>query len=297
MPQNKRVVTVEGHRITLTNPGKVLYPATGTTKADVLAYYTAIADVLIPHIADRPATRKRWVNGVGTVNEPGEAFFQKDLDKSTPSWVKRHAIQHKTHVNQYPLVNDLATLTWLAQIASLEIHVPQWRFDRDGGQQNPDRLVLDLDPGDGVTLADCAQVARYARVSLESMGIDCLPVTSGGKGIHLYAALDGTRTSEQVSDIAHEVARALQFDHPDLIVSRMKKSLRAGKVFIDWSQNHASKTTITPYSLRGRLRPTVAAPRTWEELASRDLAQLEYEQALQRFAKQPDPLEVLLSRQ
>ena len=227
MPQNKRVVTVDGHRITLTSPDKVLYPATGTTKADVLAYYTAIVDVLIPHIAHRPATRKRWVNGVGTVNEPGEAFFQKNLDKSTPLWVKRHPIQHKTHINEYPLVNDLATLTWFAQIA----------------------------------------------------------------------ALDGTRTSEQVSGVAHELARALQFDHPDLIVSKMKKSLRVGKVFIDWSQNQVSKTTVTPYSLRGRLRPIVASPRTWEELASRDLAQLEYEQALQRFAKQPDPLAVLLSGQ
>jgi bifunctional non-homologous end joining protein LigD len=123
--QKKQVVSVGGHRLTLTNLDKVLYPETGTTKADVLAYYAEVADLLIPHAADRPATRKRWVNGVGTAEHPGKVFFQKNLDESTPSWVKRRAIEHKNHTNEYPLVNDVATLIWLAQIAALEIHVPQ----------------------------------------------------------------------------------------------------------------------------------------------------------------------------
>jgi bifunctional non-homologous end joining protein LigD len=286
----KQIVTVEGHRIALTNLDKVLYPETGTTKADVLAYYAAIAPFLLPHSTGRPATRKRWVNGVGTAENPGEVFFQKNLDNSAPSWVTRGRIEHSDHANEYPLVNNLATLTWFAQIASLEIHVPQWRFGRTGQQLNPDRLVLDLDPGEGVGLAECAEVARFARTILTDMGLDPMPVTSGSKGIHLYAALDGKQTSDQVSEVAHELARVLEADHPDLIVSDMKKSLRAGKVLVDWSQNNAAKTTITPYSLRGRAHPTVAVPRTWKELAAKDLAHLDYEQVMRRMKRRADPL-------
>jgi bifunctional non-homologous end joining protein LigD len=285
-----QVVSVDGHRIKLSNLDKVLYPATQTTKRDVIDYYARIAEFLIPHAANRPATRKRWVHGVGTADEPGQVFFQKNLDDSTPSWVKRRAIAHKEHTNDYPLVNDLATLTWLAQIAALEIHVPQWQFGRTGTQKNPDRLVLDLDPGPGVGLPECAEVARLAREILVGMGLDPLPVTSGSKGIHLYAALDGKQTSDEVATVAHELARALEADHPDLVVSDMKKSLREGRVLVDWSQNNGNKTTIVPYSLRGRERPTVAAPRTWRELSSKNFAQLEYTEVLARVAKNGDPL-------
>ncbi|MCU1407898.1 MAG: ATP-dependent ligase [Glaciihabitans sp.] len=287
------VVTVGGHRITLTNLDKVLYPETGTTKAEVAAYYAAVAEVMIPHVRDRPATRKRWVNGVGTADKAGQVFFQKNLDDATPDWVTRRTIEHSDHSNEYPLVNNVATLTWLAQIAALEIHVPQWRFRRDGTARNPDRMVLDLDPGPGVGLAECAEVARLARTILTGMGLDPMPVTSGSKGIHLYAALDGKQTSDDVSAIAHELARALEADHPDLVVSDMKRSLRDNKVLVDWSQNNASKTTIAPYSLRGTLRPFVAAPRTWRELASPKLAQLEYPEVLRRIAKRGDPLAAL----
>jgi bifunctional non-homologous end joining protein LigD len=284
------VVEIDGHRLKLTNLDKVLYPETGTTKADVIGYYAAIADVMIPHTRDRPATRKRWVHGVGTVDHPAEVFFQKNLDEGTPSWVKRRTIKHKTSTNDYPLVNDKATLVWLAQIASLEIHVPQWRISRNGTPKNPDRLVLDLDPGEGVTLTDCAEVARLARDILTDMGLEPMPVTSGSKGIHLYAALDGKQTSDEVSAVAHELARALEADHPDLVVSDMKRAIRAGKVFVDWSQNHAAKTTIAPYSLRGRFTPTVAAPRTWRELASKDLEHLDYKEVLARVKRRGDPL-------
>jgi bifunctional non-homologous end joining protein LigD len=287
---DSEVVEIDGHRLKLTNLDKVLYPETGTTKADVIGYYAAIADVMIPHTLDRPATRKRWVHGVGTPDHPGEVFFQKNLDEGTPSWVKRRTIKHKTSTNDYPLVNDKATLVWLAQIAALEIHVPQWRISRNGTPKNPDRLVLDLDPGEGVTLADCAEVARLARDILTDMGLEPMPVTSGSKGIHLYAALDGKQTSDQVSAVAHELARVLEADHPDLVVSDMKRAIRAGKVFVDWSQNNAAKTTIAPYSLRGRFTPTVAAPRTWRELASKDLAQLDYKDVLTRVKRRGDPL-------
>jgi bifunctional non-homologous end joining protein LigD len=280
-----QTVTIDGHRLKLTNLDKVLYPETGTTKADVLDYYAHVADVLIPHAANRPATRKRWVHGVGTDEEPGEMFFQKNLDeRSTPQWVRRRELQHSDHVNVYPLVNDLATLTWLGQIAALEIHVPQWQFGRTGARKNPDRMVLDLDPGPGAGLRECAEVARWARAILKDMGLEPMPVTSGSKGIHLYAALDGRQTSDQVSEVAHELARALEADHPDLVVSDMKKTLRDGKVLVDWSQNNGNKTTITPYSLRGRSHPMVAAPRTWKELESPSLAQIDYREMMLRVA-------------
>ncbi len=286
-------VDIGGRRLKLTNLDKVMYPETGTTKAEVIAYYAAVADVMIPHTRDRPATRKRWVHGVGTAEDHGTVFFQKNLDSSAPDWLKRGTITHKSGTNVYPLVDDKATLVWLAQIASLEVHVPQWRFGRNGQPMNPDRLVLDLDPGDGITLADCAEVARLARVILVDMGLDPMPVTSGSKGIHLYAALDGSQNSDAVSAVAHELARALEADHPSLVVSDMKRAIRAGRVFVDWSQNNAAKTTIAPYSLRGRLHPTVAAPRTWKELESKDLAHLDFEEVMRRVARDGDPLSEL----
>lgn len=284
-------VTVDGHKIRLTSLDKVLYPETGDTKADVLSYFAAIADHLIRHARNRPVTRKRWVNGVGTPEKPGQVFFQKNLDESAPNWLKSFPIEHKDHTNNYPVLNDLATLTWLGQIAALEIHVPQWQFGPRGKINNPDRLVLDLDPGEGAGLRECAEVARHARSILLDMGLDPRPVTSGSKGIHLYAALDRKQTADQVSAVAHELARALEADHPKLAVSDMKKTLRKGKVLVDWSQNNPNKTTVAPYSLRGRFRPMVAAPRTWEELDDPNLDQLDYEQVLERVEKDGDLLE------
>ncbi|MEL4318007.1 ATP-dependent DNA ligase [Leifsonia sp. YIM 134122] len=285
-----QLVSIAGHRLKISNLDKVLYPESGTTKADVLGYYAAIAPVMLPHVIFRPATRKRWVHGVGTPDAPGQTFFQKDLPAGTPDWVPRADVPHSDHDNTYPLVNNAAVLAWLAQAAALEIHVPQWRFTADGARRNPDRIVLDLDPGDGIGLAECAEVAHLARTILTGMGLDPLPVTSGSKGIHLYAQLDERQTSDQVSAVARELARALEADHPDLVVSDMKKTLRTGKVLVDWSQNNGNKTTIAPYSLRGRFRPTVAAPRTWKELTSPSLAQLEYDEVLSRVAKGGDAL-------
>lgn len=286
-------VDIDGKKLKVTNLDKVLYPESNTTKRDVIDYYARIAEVLIPHAANRPATRKRWVHGVGTTDAPGDMFFQKNLDDSTPAWVKRRSIEHSDHSNEYPLVNDRATLAWLAQIAALEIHVPQWQFGRTGVRKNPDRLVLDLDPGPGAGLLECAEVARWARDILQEMGLEPMPVTSGSKGIHLYAALDGKYDSDAVSSVAHELARALEADHPDLVVSDMKKSLRDGKVLVDWSQNNGSKTTVAPYSLRGRSRPMVAAPRTWRELSSPSLEHLDFKQVLARVAKKGDILAAL----
>ena len=286
-------VTVGGHRLRLTNLDKVLYPATGTTKADVLSYYADIAPWFIAHARWRPATRKRWVDGVGSPEHPGKVFFEKNLPVSTPPWVKRFTIAHADHENEYPVVNDVATLTWLAQVAALEIHVPQWRFSPRGRPKNPDRLVLDLDPGEGAGLPECVEVAKSARTMLRGMGLEPMPVTSGSKGIHLYAGLPGDKTSEEISAVAHEIARQLEAENPRLVVSDMKKSLRGGKVLVDWSQNNAAKTTVSPYSLRGRELPTVAAPRTWRELSSANLRQLTYDEVLKRVKRRGDPLAVL----
>lgn len=290
MPPGEQWVTVAGRRLKVTNLDKVMYPATGTTKADVFAYYAAIAPVLIPQAAWRPVTRKRWVNGVGTAEEPGQVFFRKDLEDSAPDWVPRFAIRHSSGTNVYPLANHPAVLAWFAQLAALELHVPQWRFAPDGVPQPPDRMVIDLDPGDGVTLVDCAVVARLCREVLVEMGMDAVPVTSGSKGIHLYVPLPGDHSSAEVSAVAREMALALEADHPDLVVSLQRKALRAGRVLLDWSQNNASKTTVCPYSLRGRLRPTVAAPRTWDELADSALAHLDHEQVLERVRRGIDPI-------
>jgi bifunctional non-homologous end joining protein LigD len=286
-----QVVTIGGRTIKLSNLDKVLYPKSQTTKADVLSYYAQVGPTMLPHLRDRPATRKRWPDGVGEVKgKRPTVFFNKDLGAGTPDWVQRRTIAHKDHDNDYPVINDLATLTWLAQLAALEIHVPQWRFGPDGTPHNPDRLVLDLDPGPGVSLAQCAWTAMLVRDILRDIGHDPVPVTSGSKGIHLYAPLDGSQTPEQATEVARELALALESDHPDLVISTMKRSERDGKVFIDWSQNNGAKTTVSPYSLRGRDRPWVAAPRTWEELEDPDLWQLEYQEVITRLADLGDPL-------
>jgi len=286
-------VEVDGHRIALTHLRKVLYPASGTTKSDVIAYFAEVAHAMIPHLADRPVTRKRWPDGVTTA-----PFFHKDLPKGTPGWVPRRTIRHSDGPKDYPIVDSPATLAWLGQIAALELHVPQWTFASAPGNGEiteagfdvvrPNRLVFDLDPGPGVELADCAVVARAVRERMDGSAL--VPVTSGSKGIHLYSWLDGSLTSDEASAYAREIAEAIEQDLPDLVVSRMAKSLRRGKVFIDWSQNNGSKTTIAPYSLRGREWPSVAAPRTWEELADPELRHLEYGEVLELLAVAADPM-------
>ncbi|MEA5457240.1 ATP-dependent DNA ligase [Sinomonas sp. JGH33] len=285
MAAKRESVTVEGRKLSLSNLDKVLYPDAGVTKADILDYLRTVGPAMIPAIRDRPATRKRWVHGVGTKDEPGEVFFQKNLDAATPKWVKRVTLEHRHSTNTYPLVNDLATLVWLGQIASLEIHVPQWRVDAKGRMLHPDRMVLDLDPGPGAGLPECVEVARLIKPILDDLGLAAVPVTSGSKGIHLYAKLDMKQSWERVSSVAHELARSLAADHPDLVVSDQKKTLREGRVLVDWSQNSGQKTTIAPYSLRGRLQPMVAAPRTWEEIGSPDLAHVRYDEMPARLEK------------
>ncbi|MCV7196435.1 ATP-dependent DNA ligase [Mycobacterium angelicum] len=280
-------------RVKLTNADKVLYPASGTTKADVFDYYTRIAEVMVPHVARRPATRKRWPNGVEEAS-----FFEKQLASSAPDWLPRASITHRSGTTTYPIIDDDDGLAWIAQQAALEVHVPQWRFVAQWTRSKAEefkpgpatRLVFDLDPGEGVTMAQLAEVARAVRDLMSDIGLTTFPLTSGSKGLHLYAPLAEPVSSSGATVLAKRVAQQLEKTMPKLVTSTMTKSLRAGKVFLDWSQNNGAKTTIAPYSLRGREFPTVAAPRTWAELDDNKLRQLRYDEVLARVARDGDLL-------
>ena len=281
-------------RVKLTNPDKVLYPATGTTKAEVFDYYVGIADVMLPHIAGRPATRKRWPNGVDEAS-----FFEKQLASSAPDWLNRASITHRSGTTTYPIIDTVEALAWIAQQAALEVHVPQWRFvaggrsgvGEDAVHPGPaTRLVFDLDPGEGVTMKQLCEVARAVKDLMSDIGLTTYPLTSGSKGLHLYAPLEEPVSSRGAVVLAKRVAQQLEQAMPKLVTSTMTKSVRAGKVFLDWSQNNGSKTTIAPYSLRGREHPTVAAPRTWDEIADPKLRHLRFDEVLERVDKDGDLL-------
>ncbi|MGV9636904.1 ATP-dependent DNA ligase [Nocardia rhamnosiphila] len=271
--------------VRLSNPDKVLYPATGTTKGEVLEYYAEIAPAMLPHMAGRPVTRKRWPDGVGA-----SAFFEKNLAAGTPSWVPRRTQRHSGRPVTYPVISSQAGLVWLGQQAALEIHVPQWRFD--GDERGPaTRLVFDLDPGPGAGLPECARVALGIRDMVGEIGMRAYPLTSGSKGIHLYVPLDRTLGPGGASTVAKQVAENLEKLLPDLVTATMAKKVRAGKVFLDWSQNNPAKTTIAPYSLRGREVPNAAAPRSWDEIEDGTaLRQLRFDEVLRRYRSDGDLL-------
>ena len=263
-PDTKVAVQVDGRTLTLTNLGKVLYPESGFTKAEVLDYYQRVAPVLLPHIAGRPLTLKRYPEGVD-----GEAFFQKHVTAHRPDWIRTARVNSESSRARgtsvtYLVVDDLPALIWAANLAGLELHVPMWRMPH---VREPDLLVFDLDPGAPANIVDCCRVAEDLRPLLEADGLAPLAKTSGGKGLQLYAPISGL-TSEQASDLARKYAERLERDQPRRAVSRMTKALRTGKVLIDWSQNNGSKTTVAPYSLRARQFPTVSTPVSWDEVAA-----------------------------
>ncbi len=283
-------MVVDGYgRVKLTNPDKVLYPATGArqkavTKAEVFDYYIDIAPAMLPHIAGRAATRKRWPNGVEETS-----FFEKQLASSAPEWLSRESVTHRSGTTTYPIVDTVEGLAWIAQQAALEVHVPQWRFvDHHPGPAT--RLVFDLDPGEHVKMKQLCEVAQAVRELMSDIGLATYPLTSGSKGVHLYAPLAEPVSSRGAVVLAKRVAQQLEQAMPKLVTATMTKSVRAGKVFVDWSQNSGSKTTIAPYSLRGRQHPTVAAPRTWDEIADPKLRQLRFDEVLERFEADGDLL-------
>jgi bifunctional non-homologous end joining protein LigD len=282
------VVEVEGKRLTLSNLDKVLYPATGFTKGKVIDYYARIAPALLPHLRGRPVTMKRYPNGVDD-----EYFYEKNAPKHRPDWVKTAPIwsrHNRRHIN-FLLVEDLPTLTWLANLASLEIH-PSLALAED--INSPTMMVFDLDPGPPANIVQCAQVGLWLRDIFEHWGLQSFPKTSGSKGLQVYVPLNTPTSYDITKPFAHGLARLLEHEHPELIVSEMKKEIRGGKVFVDWSQNDEHKTTVSVYSLRAREHPTVSTPVTWDEveraLKKKDASLMVFEapKVIERFEKMGD---------
>jgi bifunctional non-homologous end joining protein LigD len=289
---NDRVtVKVAGVTLELSNLDKVLYPAVGVTKAEIIDYYTRAAPVLLPHLSGRPLTRIRYPNGVD-----GNGFFEKNAPAGVPGWVRVETLPAPGSTKgretlDYVVADDLPTLVWLANLAALELHVPQWTV----GSAGPDRLVVDLDPGPPAGLHECAEVALLLRERLAADGLVGHPKTSGKKGMQLLCAIAGTQSADEVSAYAKRVAEELERSHPKLVTARMAKTLRPRKVFIDWSQNNAAKTTVAPYSLRAQPMPTVSTPLTWDEVEGGEVRPYRLEEVLDRIEERGDLLAGLAS--
>ena len=297
MPNNSQVVEVEGKRLTLTNLDKVLYSASGFTKGQIIDYYARIAPALLPHLKGRAVTMKRYPNGVDA-----EYFYEKNAPKHRDDWVKTAPIwsRHNRRTINYLLVDDLPTLIWMANLASLEIH-PSLAMASD--IQRPTMMVFDLDPGPPANIVQCAQVGMWLHDIFSHWGLETFPKTSGSKGLQIYVPLNTAVTYEQTKLLAHALAHLLESEHRDLVISEMKKESRTGKVFVDWSQNDEHKTTVSVYSLRAREHPTVSTPVTWEEvehaLKKKDPSVLVFEASdvLKRFEKMGDLHEPVLRLQ
>jgi bifunctional non-homologous end joining protein LigD len=293
MASKPEVVEIEGKHLSLTNLDKVLYPATGFTKGQVIDYYARIAPVLLPHLKEHPLTLKRYPGGVDQ-----EYFFEKNATKHRPDWVKTVPVWsegNQRDVN-YILANDLPTLVWTANLAAIELH-PSLSLAKD--IMCPRSIVFDLDPGAPANIVQCCQVGIWLRDIFEHFGLQSFPKTSGSKGLQVYVPLNSPTSYDVTKPFAHALARLLENEHRDFVVSDMKKELRVGKVFVDWSQNDEHKTTISVYSLRAREHPTVSTPVKWEEveqtLKKKDATLLVFEagQVLDRVQKMGDLFEPL----
>jgi len=281
-------IEVEGRRLSLSNLDKVFYPATGFTKGQVIDYYTRIAPVLLPHLRGRHLTLKRYPDGVD-----GQFFYEKQCPRHRPDWVRTARVPIRTDGRSidYCMVEDLATVVWLANLADLELHTPLAHADAPAA---PTMLAFDLDPGPPATIVECAEVACRLREAFDHFGLVAFPKTSGSKGMQLYVPLNTPTEYRATKPFAQGIAQVLERRDPALVVSEMRKDLRPGKVFIDWSQNDEHKTTVCVYSLRARERPTVSTPVTWEEveavLRSRDPDELAFtsDEVLARVAEQGD---------
>jgi bifunctional non-homologous end joining protein LigD len=289
------VIEVQGKQLKLSNLEKVLYPAVGFTKKDVIDYYVRIAPAIIPHLAGRALTRKRYPDGV-----EGEPFFEKNAPMHRPDWVKTVPIwsDRNRRTVHYVLADDMATLVWLANLAALELH-PSLSLAKD--ITGPTEMVFDLDPGPPANIVQCCQVGLWLREIFEHFSLQSFPKTSGSKGLQIYVPLNTPVTYEVTKLFSHALAQLLEHDHRDQVVSEMKKQVRTGKVFVDWSQNDEHKTTIGVYSLRAREHPTVSTPVTWEEVErahkKKDAGLLVFEakEAVARFEKMGDLFEPVLT--
>ena len=289
------MVEIQGRQLKLSNLDKVLYPATGFTKGQVIDYYAHIAPVLVPHLAARPLTLKRYPNGVDS-----EYFFEKNATAHRPDWIKTAPIwseSNRRNVN-YILADDLPTVIWMANLAAIELH-PSLSLAKH--IDCPTMMVFDLDPGPPANIVQCAQVGMWLREVFEHFGLRSFPKTSGSKGLQIYVPLNTPTSYEDTKPFAHALARLLEDQHRELVVSDMKKELRKGKVLVDWSQNDEHKTTIAVYSLRAREHPTVSTPLKWDEveqlLRKKDPGLLVFEagQVLKRMEKMGDLFEPVLT--
>jgi bifunctional non-homologous end joining protein LigD len=281
-------IEVQGKQLKLSNLEKVLYPATGFTKQQVIDYYVRIAPAMVPHLAGRPLTRKRYPNGVDE-----EFFYEKNAPQHRPDWVNTAPIwsERNRRTIHYILADDLATLVWLANLAAIELH-PSLSLAKD--ITCPTMMVFDLDPGAPANIVQCCQVGLWLREIFDHFGLQSFPKTSGSKGLQIYVPLNTPTNYELTKTFAHALAQLLEHEHPQLVVSDMKKQVRTGKVLVDWSQNDEHKTTVAVYSLRAREHPTASTPVTWEEVErafkkkDADLLVFEAKQVVARFDKMGD---------
>jgi bifunctional non-homologous end joining protein LigD len=256
----KAELVVAGRALAVSNLDKVLYPKAGFTKGEMIHYYIQIAPVLLPHLKNRPLTMKRYPNGV-----EAEFFYEKNCPTHRPNWVKTAKVWSEGNQRDmhYCLAQDLPTLVWAANLADIELHTS---LSRKADVARPTMMVFDLDPGAPADIVQCCQVGLWLREILEGMKLKSWAKTSGSKGLQVYVPLNTAVTYDQTKELSHALAEYLEREHPDLVVSRMAKALRKGKIFVDWSQNDEHKTTICVYSLRAREQPTVSTPVTWEEV-------------------------------
>jgi bifunctional non-homologous end joining protein LigD len=292
-------VVVDGRQLKLSNLDKVFYPETGFSKGQVIDYYTRVAPALLPHLRGRPLTMKRYPNGV-----EGKFFYEKECPSHRPDWVKtkrieaRGSTKNRTSIN-FCLIDDLPSLVWAANLADLELHTSLSLAD---DMTHPTTVAFDLDPGPGTSIVECGQIGLWLRELFGQLGLEGFPKTSGSKGLQVYVPLNkGKASYDQTKPFALAVADLLQKQHPELVVSNMKKELRKGKVLVDWSQNDRHKTTVCVYSLRAKSRPTVSSPVTWDEVEelveSGDPERLTFEagEVLERVAASGDLFEPVLT--
>lgn len=261
---NPTRTTIAGRELTVSNLDKVLFPACGFTKGQLVDYYVRVADSILPHLRQRPLTMKRFPNGVD-----GKFFFEKRIPTHAPDWVASVTVPStdKHGDIEYAMINDLAALAWAANLGAIELHVPLWRTGRRRKlPAGPDLMVFDLDPGEGTSIVECCVVAGYVVGELERAGMDAFAKTSGSKGLQVYTATKPRTTWDAQREQAHEIAKKIESEHRDLVVSNMRRSLRQRRVLIDWSQNHMAKTTVCVYSVRAMREPTVSTPVTPAEM-------------------------------
>jgi bifunctional non-homologous end joining protein LigD len=295
MSRRSSILRIGRHEVEVSSLDKVLYPATGFTKGDVINYYLHIAPVLLPHLKERALTMKRYPDGVEKF-----FFYEKHCPAHRPKWLRTVQVASKRNQGDIPycVIDSLPALVWAANLADLELHVS---LARARALQRPTALVFDLDPGEGTTLLDCGRVALEIRRRLDAAGLQCFPKTSGSKGLQVYAPLNTAVTFDRTKEVARALAESLAADFPDTIVANMRKELRKKKVFIDWSQNDDHKTTVCAYSLRGTPRPSVSTPVAWKEIEAAlkkkktDLLRFGPEDVLERVKRQGDLFEPVLT--